>query len=112
VAVKNRWISTFIWMFIIAVLNMAGGSLVWDLVFGLAIAALTLTVMLRFGLLSTAVMLFYLDLMTRLPVTLDTRSWYIGPAVMTLTLIGGLTAYGFVVATARRHAFGRMARVS
>ena len=78
VAVKNRWISTLIWMFIIAVLNMAGGSLVWDLVFGLAIAALTLTVMLRFGLLSTAVMLFYIDLMTRLPVTLDTRSWYIG----------------------------------
>jgi hypothetical protein len=106
VAVKNRWISTVVWMLIIAALNTAGGGLMWDLAFGMAIAALTLTVLLRFGLLSTAVMLFYIDLMTRLPVTLDTNAWYIGSAVMTLTLVGILAVYGFVVAVPRARVVG------
>jgi hypothetical protein len=106
VAVRSMWLSSLIWMGVIASLNMGGGGLMWDLPFGLAIAGLTLTVLLRFGLVSTAVMLLYTDLMTRLPVTLDTGSWYIALAVLTLLLVGTLAAYGFIVAVAGQPAFG------
>jgi len=106
VVVRRMWLSGLIWMGIIASLNLSGGGLLWDLPFGLAIAGLALTVLLRFGLVSTAVMLLYTDLMTRLPVTLDTGSWYIALAVLTLLLVGTLAVYGFIVAVAGRPAFG------
>ena len=106
VAIRNTWLSAVIWMLIVASLNMGGGGVWWDLPFGLAIAGLTLVVLLRFGLVSTAVMLLYTDFMTRLPVTLDAGSWYIASAVLTLLLVGTLTLYGFVVALAGQRAFG------
>jgi len=43
--------------------------------------------------------------MTRLPVTLDAGSWYIAMSVLTLVLVGAMTAYGFVVALAGQRAF-------
>ena len=70
-------------------------------------AGLCLAVLLRFGLVSTAVMLLFTDLMTRLPVTLE-RARLVHPAV-------GAHAgadrrprrvYGFVVALAGRSPFG------
>ena len=77
----------------------------WDLPFGLALAWLVLAVLLRFGLVSTAVMLLYTDFMTRPPATLDAGSWYIVISVLTLVLVGAMTAYGFVVALAGQRAF-------
>jgi serine/threonine-protein kinase len=105
VAVRNTWLSGAIWMLVVASLNLGGGGLMWDLPFGLAIAGLTLAVLLQFGLVSTAVMLLYTDFMTRLPVTLDAASWYIALSVLALLLVGMLAAYGFVVALAGRRPF-------
>jgi hypothetical protein len=51
-------------------------------------------VLLRFGLFSTAVMLFFTDLMTRLPITLNARAWYFPLSMLTMVLIGGLAVYG------------------
>ena len=84
----------------------------WDPVFAIALAAFAVAVLLRFGLVSTAVMLFFTDLLTRLPVTLDARAWYLPLSVFTLLLIGGLGVYGFVVALAGRSAFGGDAAVA
>ena len=78
----------------------------YEPVFAVAIAAFAVTVLLRFGLLSTAVMLFFTDLMTRLPVTLDSRAWYLPLSMLTLLVIGALALYGFVAALAGRSAFG------
>ena len=105
VAVRSMWLSAAIWMVIVASLNLGGGGLAWDLPFGLALAGLVLAVLLRSGLVSAAVMLLYIDFMTRLPVTLDAGSWYIAMSVLTLVLVGAMTMYGFVVALAGQRAF-------
>jgi hypothetical protein len=106
VMVRKEWISVVLWVLCVALLNLADGAMPWEPVLAIAIAAFAVTVLLRFGLLSTAVMLFFTDLMTRLPVTLDTRAWYLPLSMLTLFLIAALAMYGFVAALAGRSAFG------
>jgi hypothetical protein len=101
VIVRSTWASGAIWMAIIASLNAGGGAPGWDIAFSLAIAALSLFVLLRFGLVSTAALLLFTDLMTRLPVTLDPGAWYIGSSVLALALVALLAGYGLAVAAAR-----------
>jgi hypothetical protein len=106
VIVRVEWLSVGLWVLCVAMLNMADGAMPYEPVFAVAIAAFAVTVLLRFGLLSTAVMLFFTDLMTRLPVTLDSRAWYLPLSMLTLLVIGALALYGFVAALAGRSAFG------
>jgi hypothetical protein len=60
---------------------------------------------LRLGLLSSAVMLAFAELLSQFPMTFDFGAWYVGSSVMTLLLIGGAATYGFTVALAGRPAF-------
>ena len=106
VIVRNQRMSIVIWVLSVATLNLGVGAMPWDLVFAVALAAFAVTVLLRFGLVSTAVMLFFTDLMTRLPVTLNARAWYFPLSMLTMFLIGGLAVYGFVVSLAGRSPFG------
>jgi len=106
VIVRNQRVSVIIWVSSVATLNLGVGAMPWDLVFAVALAAFAVFVLLRFGLFSTAVMLFFTDLMTRLPITLNARAWYFPLSMLTMMLIGGLAVYGFVVALAGRSPFG------
>ncbi|HMJ86805.1 MAG TPA: serine/threonine-protein kinase, partial [Vicinamibacterales bacterium] len=106
VIVRNQRVSVVIWVLSVATLNLGVGAMPWDLVFAVALAAFAVFVLLRFGLFSTAVMLFFTDLMTRLPITLSARAWYFPLSMLTMVLIGGLAVYGFVVALAGRSPFG------
>jgi hypothetical protein len=101
VAVRSTRVAAVLWVLIVASLNLAGGPLLWDAPFALAIATMSIVVLLRFGLVATAVELLYVDVMTRLPVTLDPGAWYLGLSAATLALVGGLTVYGFVIAQGR-----------
>jgi serine/threonine-protein kinase len=104
--VRDARVSGFIWVLILASVNIVAGFVWWDVVFALAVALLSIGVLMRFGLVSSAVMLLYTDLMTRLPVTLDTGSWYIASSILTLLLVGTLAVYGFLTALAGQPAFG------
>jgi len=106
VIVRDQRVSVIIWVLSVATLNLGVGAMPWDLVFAVALAAFAVFVLLRFGLFSTAVMLFFTDLMTRLPITLSARAWYFPLSMLTMVLIGGLAVYGFVVALAGRSPFG------
>jgi hypothetical protein len=106
VVVGNERLSVVIWILSVSTLNLGNGAMPWDPVFAIALAAFAVAVLLRFGLVSTAVMLLYTDLMTRLPVTLDPRAWYLPLSVLTFALIGAIAVYGFVVSLAGRSPFG------
>ncbi len=106
VIVRIEWLSVGLWVLCVAMLNLADGAMPWEPVFAIAIAAFAVTVLLRLGLLPTAVMLFFTDLMTRLPMTLDTRAWYLPLSMLTLFVVAALAFYGFVAALAGRSAFG------
>jgi hypothetical protein len=106
VIVRNEPLSVAIWVLSVSTLNLGYSAMPWDLAFAIALAAFAVTIVLRFGLLSTAVMLLFTDLMTRLPVTLDPGAWYFPLSMFTLLIAGVLGLYGFVVALAGRSAFG------
>jgi hypothetical protein len=48
------------------------------------------------------------DILTWMPLTLDTHAWYFGQSLIVLLLIGALATYGFLVALGGRPAFGVM----
>ena len=77
----------------------------WALaLYGLALGLVSVTVVLRLGLLAWSVALLVQFLLTRLPITLDTNAWYYESSLLTLLLIGGLAAYGCLTAVqARSH---------
>ena len=106
VIVRNQRMSVVIWVLSVATLNLGVGPMPWDLAFAVALAAFAVAVLLRFGLVSTAVMLLFTDLMTRLPITLNARAWYFPLSMLTMFLIGGLAVYGFIVSLAGRSPFG------
>jgi hypothetical protein len=106
VVVRNERLSVALWVLTVSTLNLGYGAMPWDPLFAVALSAFAVAILLRFGLVSTTVMLLFTDLMTRLPVTLDARAWYLPLSVFTLLLIGALGAYGFVVALAGRSPFG------
>jgi Protein kinase domain len=106
VIVRNQRVSVVIWVLSVATLNLGVGAMPWDLVFAVALAAFAVFVLLRFGLFATAVMLFFTDLMTRLPITSSARAWYFPLSMLTMVLISGLAVYGFAVALAGRSPFG------
>jgi hypothetical protein len=101
VVCRSTPVAAVLWVLIVASVNLVGGPFVWDALFALGIAALSLFVLLRLGIVSTAVQLLFVYLTTRLPVTLDMGSWYAGLSAAALALIGALAAYGFVVSRGR-----------
>ena len=73
--------------------------------FALIVVALSLIVLIRFGLLALFVFNLYLSLLSLLPVTLDFSRWYIGRSLLLLLILIGLAVYGFRAALAGRPAF-------
>jgi len=104
VVVRNTWLSALVWTLGAAA---GGGPFGLDPASGLPIAAFAVAILLRFGLLSSVVMLLFAELLTRFPITFDFGAWYVGSSLMTLVLISGAATYGFTVALAGRRAFGK-----
>jgi serine/threonine-protein kinase len=70
----------------------------WALgLYALAQGLVSLTVLLRLGLLAWTTALVVVFVLTRLPLTLDVNSWYFGSSTLSLLLIIGLATYGSVV---------------
>ena len=109
IVVRSRWVAVAIWLIFVTTLNSTGAPLPWGFVYGVPFATVAIIVLLRFGLLSLAVMLLVTRLLTRTPITLDVHAWYFGWSLATLIGIGGLAIYGFKVALGSRPAFGETA---
>jgi hypothetical protein len=104
VILRSTWLTAVVWTLAAAA---GGGPFGLDPVSGLPIAAFAAAMLLRLGLLSSAVMLLFAELLTRFPITFDSQAWYMGSSLMTLLVIGGAATYGFTVALAGRPAFGK-----
>jgi hypothetical protein len=101
--VRNRWVGASLWTALVMPLGMTGRlPLEWELIFGVLISILSLTVLLRLGLLSLVVMLLVTRLLTYAPITLDFKAWYLESSFIPLAVLVALSIYGFVVATAYR----------
>jgi hypothetical protein len=85
----------------------AGGHLLLYGSLRLLVAALSMFVLLRFGLFALVVELSFANALTRLPITLNSSEWYAERSVMVLLCLAGLIGYGFHASLAGRHLFGR-----
>jgi hypothetical protein len=77
----------------------------WALIFVLAAPLVTLAVFLRVGVVAF-VAAFFVDVLFRVPITLDPSAWYFGHSLVVLLMLGTLTGYAFVVSLGGRRAFG------
>jgi hypothetical protein len=87
---------------------VAHGTSALEVVLATLMAILSLTVLLRVGVVAHMAMLVVTGLLTWLPLTLDTDAWYFGQSLLVLLLIVGLGTYGFLVALGDRPVFGVM----
>jgi hypothetical protein len=107
VFLRKQWLAVGLTGLILTVLNLgSSGENFWvALPFALISVALSLFVLIRFGLLALYVFNVYSSLLTLLPVTLDFSRWYIGRSLLLLLVLIGLAVYGFRAALAGRAAF-------
>ena len=107
VFLRKQWLALGLTGLILAILNLgATGENFWvALPFAILFVALSLIVLIRFGLLALFVFNAYYLLMSVLPVTLEFSRWYIGRSLFFLLFLIGLAVYGFRAALAGRAAF-------
>jgi hypothetical protein len=104
---RKQWLAVGLTGVILTVVNLGGtGENFWvALPFTILIVALSLIVLIRFGLLALFVFNLYFFLLSLFPVTLDFSRWYIGRSLFLLLILIGLAVYGFRAALAGRAAF-------
>ena len=72
-----------------------------------AVSGLIVAIVFRFGLLSTAIMVYVCVIQMYLPSTTDPTAWYAGVSALSLAIVVGLAVYGFLVSLAGKPIFGR-----
>jgi len=103
VLLRKEWLAAAAFVLFFAVPSFLDGSLI-SAAFGLAVAAVTILVFLRFGLLA----LFFSNLFghsLQFPLTTDSSAWYAGTSLLVLLVLGVLAVYGFRIATAGQPLF-------
>jgi hypothetical protein len=101
--VGRTWIAVV--LTILLAIPLSGVSLGWMVIFVLAAPLITLIVFLRVGLLAY-IATFYVDVLLRVPMTLDPNAWFFGHSLVVLLILGALASYAFVVSLGGRRAFG------
>jgi tRNA A-37 threonylcarbamoyl transferase component Bud32 len=86
--------------------TLPGDHLLVDVTVAVLVAAVSVFVLLRFGLFALVVEISFANAMTRLPMTLNLSDWYAGRSVIILVCLMGLIAYGFYGSFAPRKPFG------
>jgi serine/threonine-protein kinase len=74
---------------------------------GALIAALSVFVLFRFGLLALVVQIFVAIVLIRLPITLDASEWYVGRSLFVLLYLSAVMIFGFYTSLGRRPLFAR-----
>jgi serine/threonine protein kinase len=111
VFLRKQWLAVAVTGTMLTVLQLAiTGENFWvALPFTAVIVALSLIVLIRFGLLALFVFTLYQLALDTLPVTLDFHRWYIGRSLFLLVLLIGFAVCGFRAALAGRPVFGNLA---
>ena len=107
VLLRRRWLATaiFVLLFIgLPASNGLGHPAIWAL-FGVPLALLLTTGLLRFGALPLAMTFFLSGLLSAMPLTTDLAAWYSGPTVLAIAIVLAQTAYAFHTAVAGRPLF-------
>jgi serine/threonine-protein kinase len=111
---RNDWVAALIYAIVVMPVSALGSpqSMTEATIRGLTIASITVLIALRLGLLAYAMMQVVEHLMLRFPVTLDRDVWYFGSSTIVLLVLGGVAAYGCLVAVASQRRVFRQVEIT
>jgi hypothetical protein len=92
---------------VLPVVTLPGEHLLLDIFLGVLVAAVSVIVLLRFGLFALVVEMTITNTLTRLPITLNSSDWYAGRSLAVLLCLMCLISYGFHASLAGRPLLGR-----
>jgi serine/threonine-protein kinase len=101
---RERVAVALLWLIMVPFF-FGSGNLLADAVVGALISAVTIFVMLRFGMLALVFTQFFLLFFNFYPITADFGAWYAGPAIFAAVLGVALILYGFKSALAGQPLF-------
>jgi len=82
---------------VLPTVTLPGDHLLLEVAVGLLLSALSVFVLLRFGLLALVVEITVANAFSRLPMTFNSSDWYMGRSVVVLLCLAGLAAYSLRV---------------
>jgi hypothetical protein len=103
---RRKWLAAIALGLVNVVVGLSGENLSIEVPFAFLQSAVFLFVVLRFGLLSLAVLQFVSTVMQTAPITLDLSRWYSGRSLLAIAVFVGIALYGFRLALGKRPVFG------
>jgi serine/threonine-protein kinase len=106
--IKNRWGSAVALGVLLTLTYLGSENPVAETIGAVVMAALTVTALLRFGLLAVAVAYTTLAIFLAFPLALDPGHWYFARGLVPVLLFTGAALYGFRTSLGRQPVFGRL----
>ena len=106
---RRHWLAIAATGVVLVVQNMGGENFSVEFPMALVVAALSIIVLLRFGLLALTAAQFIFLLLVSFPFTLNFSLWYAGRSMFAMLIILALAFFGFRIALAGRPVFGSAA---
>jgi hypothetical protein len=106
VLLRRQWLAVVAFILLLNVgLGLADDHLVIFTSFLAILAGLSISALIRFGVLALVISPVATYTLTRFPVTTDFSTWYAGSTIFALAVVLALTAYAFRTAVAGRPLF-------
>src|SRR5207253_3941544 len=103
---RREWLAVgVVWLVTTIISTLPSDYFVLDFIFSGILSAAILFVLLRYGLLSTIIMYFFITLSVWYPFTTDFSAWYAPNALIALSLGIALVVYGFYISLAGQPIF-------
>ncbi len=106
VLLRRKWLATGLAVVLLVALSLSGENYAVELPTGLVIAALTIFVAVRFGILALCFTYLSNLILIESPATLDFSRWYAGRGLFLVGLLVALAAYAFKLCLGSRPIFG------
>jgi hypothetical protein len=106
---RKRWLAAVALGLVIFIVSLSGENFSIEIPFAFLQAAVFVFVVLRFGLLSLAVLQFVSGVLQVVPSGVDFSQWYAGRSVVALLLFAGIALYAFRISLGGRPILGAVA---
>ena len=108
IALRHDWLAIVATVLVsLPVVTLPGDHLLLETAVGLVITAVSVFVLLQFGLVAAVIEVSVGSALMRLPITLDFSEWYAGRTVVVLLGLMSLVVYGFHTSLGGRRLFAR-----
>jgi hypothetical protein len=107
VVLRRRWLAIAFTGLLLVMLTLSGENLAVEIPTGIAFAALTIFVAVRFGILALVFSNLAVIALVRVPLTLDVSSWYVARGFLVASLVVVPAVFAFRISLGGKPVFGR-----